>query len=131
MFSALQLDSMPPGIWSLGVTPDYTKTYEDVYTDAVERSAAHFDSLDVIGQCELDDDHAETRSRLPSWVPNWSRKSALERFELGTLATSHLAPLYQITTQQQGQRVLKVLGLATTAVRTIGPIAGPRRDHTI
>ncbi|KAK8130797.1 hypothetical protein PG999_003177 [Apiospora kogelbergensis] len=34
----------------LGVTPNYTKTYEEVYTTAVERSAAHFISLD--SQCE-------------------------------------------------------------------------------
>lgn len=113
---------------ALGVTPDYTKSYEDVYTDAVERSIAHFDSLDIMGQCELD--NAETGSRLPSWVPDWSRKSALERFELGTLATSHLAPLYHVTTERQS-RVLRVLGMVTTVVRTTGPIVGPRRDHTL
>ncbi|KAK8102994.1 hypothetical protein PG984_016140 [Apiospora sp. TS-2023a] len=107
----------------LGVTPDYTKTYEDVYTDAVQRSAAHFNSLDIIGQCELS--NIETGSRLPSWVPDRSQKSALERFELGALASSHLAPLYEYTTdtqKQQRQRVLRVLGVATTVVQTTGPI---------
>jgi hypothetical protein len=54
---------------SLRIRPDYGKSVEEVYTDAVVADFGQASSawLDVLAECELDE--AWTG---PSWVPNWA-----------------------------------------------------------
>lgn len=53
-----------------GIVPDYTRPVGDVYKDAFLHYIHTTADLSLLDSCELD-----TGSNIPSWVPDWSRKS--------------------------------------------------------
>jgi len=54
------------------LTPDYSKSAADAYTDTITRHTEYLKRLDLLPTVEF---HSQ---KLPSWVPNWEipRKSA-------------------------------------------------------
>jgi hypothetical protein len=52
----------------LGVTPDYFRGEEELYTDVARRVILHGKSLELFSTCVL----SSTGMQLPSWVPDWS-----------------------------------------------------------
>ncbi|CBY01644.1 hypothetical protein IAQ61_003456 [Plenodomus lingam] len=53
---------------SLGITPHYTCTAEDLFTDTTKRYIDQNSSLDLLLTCELSSKSLE----IPTWVPDWS-----------------------------------------------------------
>ena len=53
----------------LDLVPDYTKSYELVFTDVATRLLNRSSTLDVLASCHANGALPKT---LPSWVPNWS-----------------------------------------------------------
>jgi len=54
----------------IDITPDYTKTTKEVYTDLVKKHLALWSNLRILEYCELQ----EQPTDLPTWVPNWDVK---------------------------------------------------------
>ncbi|KAK8135497.1 Heterokaryon incompatibility protein 6-OR allele [Apiospora sp. TS-2023a] len=129
LFAVLHfLDNTSSG--GLGLKPDYTQTFEAVYINTVERCIETWRTLDVIGQCELSD--GPPTNSLPSWVPDWSRKSTKVCHNTGAFASSYISPLYTIIESQYlHQRVLRVAGVITTAIQETGPMIGPGQNYTL
>ncbi|KAF9487339.1 hypothetical protein BDN71DRAFT_1478720 [Pleurotus eryngii] len=83
---------------TLGIEVDYTKTWEEVYTDATKR-IINRGKIDVLSMVE----YPKTSSRLPSWVSdlNMTRRDSILRDVTITsirpfaaaASTSHLPPL--------------------------------------
>ncbi|KAF2142832.1 uncharacterized protein K452DRAFT_307745 [Aplosporella prunicola CBS 121167] len=55
------------------ITPDYSLSVEDVYTDTTRSIIEEHRNLKVLGICEQFYDQEPTLA-LPSWVPDWSRE---------------------------------------------------------
>jgi hypothetical protein len=53
---------------SLGITPDYARGVEELYTDVARRVILCSQRLDLFSTCVL----SSTGMQLPSWVPDWS-----------------------------------------------------------
>jgi hypothetical protein len=52
--------------------PDYTKSFEDVFTEVATYYLSTDGDLDLLGY--VDHDPASPNSSIPSWVPDWRRK---------------------------------------------------------
>lgn len=55
----------------LGIFPDYTKSVQEVYTNATVAHIQRYRSLNIICQSY----HGEPRLDLPTWVPDWTMQS--------------------------------------------------------
>ncbi|KAI0841774.1 HET-domain-containing protein [Hypoxylon sp. FL0890] len=69
--------------------PDYTQPYIDLYKQVTTRYIQSSDSLDILGQCELQDGMTH-----PSWVPDWSKSSNVSLAVVPQAFSSQLTPWY-------------------------------------
>lgn len=53
----------------INVEPDYSKTTAQVYQNLVLQYVDHYESLEILAYCELQND---TPAEMPTWVPNWA-----------------------------------------------------------
>ncbi|KAK7910730.1 HET-domain-containing protein [Apiospora marii] len=111
----------------LGIKPDYTQTFEVIYTNIVKGCIERWRALDIIGQCELSD--GPPANSLPSWVPDWSRKSTNQVYNTEALASSHISPLYTVI--QGHSKLLRVTGVITTSIQKTGPAITPMQTYTL
>jgi hypothetical protein len=59
------------------IAPDYTKTLESVFGDALEVILRQEKTLDILGYCRrymAPDEFDEVTKTWPSWLPEWSHK---------------------------------------------------------
>jgi hypothetical protein len=56
----------------LDFTPDYTKTYEEVYTGFSQAWIEQHGSLDVLGAVEATQETSDFYVKVPSWAPHWN-----------------------------------------------------------
>lgn len=85
-----------------GIVSDYTKPFGDIYKDAFLHYTQKTGDLSLLGSCEL-----ETGSRIPSWVPDWSRKSKCGTHFNGQCASPQFASWHKLHTND----VLRVAGV--------------------
>ncbi|KAL9618636.1 MAG: hypothetical protein Q9160_006677 [Pyrenula sp. 1 TL-2023] len=81
--------SLAPRAFAEKITVNYTLTAAQVYTDFMLRHLNHTSRFDLLPYCSAN----ESRARVPSWVPDWSkvRKSAvsdLYNFQAAGLSTA-------------------------------------------
>lgn len=74
-----------------GIMPDYNKPFGDVYKDAFLNYTYRACDLSLLGSCELG-----TGSHMPSWVPDWSRKSKFGNTIYRPLASSQIASWFEL-----------------------------------
>ncbi|KAF7516978.1 hypothetical protein G7054_g13950 [Neopestalotiopsis clavispora] len=91
----------------LGITPDYTKTTGQVYTDATWRMIKQARTLTVLEQCEL---YAALPG--PSWAPDWSRRPMFKTVSEDCRASSCL---WTKLPESDG-RILRVVGKRVTVI---------------
>ncbi|KAI1077756.1 HET-domain-containing protein [Whalleya microplaca] len=90
-------------------TPDYTKSYTELYTQVTLQWFSKYGRLNLLRHCELNES-----ALCPSWVPDWSKPGAT----LGTrtrvkYASSQLEAWYEL--RQPG--TLRVMGVSSTVVK--------------
>lgn len=90
-----------------GIVPDYTKPFGDVYKDAFLHYTQRNRDLSLFGSCKL-----ATRSHIPNWVPDWSRKSKCGTIINGQHASSHLASWHELQND-----VLRVAGVLVGTIQ--------------
>lgn len=102
------MSSLPDDIRE-GIVPDYTKPFGDVYKDAFLHYTQRQRSGDLclLGSCEL-----ETGSHIPSWVPDWSRKSKCGTIINGQRASSQLASWHELQ-----NNLLRVAGVLVGTIQ--------------
>lgn len=76
-----------------GIGPNYTKPFGDIHKDAFLHYTQRTGDLSLLGSCEL-----ETGSHIPSWVPDWSRKSKCGTIINRQRASSQFAPWHKLHT---------------------------------
>lgn len=54
---------------AIGIRPDYTRTFSEVFRDATAAVIRHHNSVAILTECQMSGVFS------PSWVPNWSEKS--------------------------------------------------------
>ncbi|KAF9499148.1 HET-domain-containing protein, partial [Pleurotus eryngii] len=106
---------------TLGIEVDYTKTWEEVYTDATKR-IINRGKIDVLSMVE----YPKTSSRLPSWVSdlNVTRRDSILRDVTVTsirpfaaaASTSHLPPL----DSDEQPRILTCRGVIVDRMHEVG-----------
>ena len=67
------------------IKPDYTKTVSQVYRDVVLSVLDHTNKISILGHCEMQEQPLESSDslQLPSWVPDWTIPSSIQRMETG------------------------------------------------
>ncbi|OTA60391.1 HET-domain-containing protein [Hypoxylon sp. EC38] len=101
------LSLLPEWERALVPQPDYNQPYIDIYKQVATRYIQSSDSLDILGQCVLQDDMT-----YPSWVPDWSKSSNVSLAVVPQAVSSQLTPWYDFP--QPG--VLRVACLPKTKV---------------
>ncbi|ETS81768.1 hypothetical protein PFICI_06770 [Pestalotiopsis fici W106-1] len=91
----------------LKITPDYTKTVGQVYTDAALRYIRRHQDLALLQQCELN-----LPIPGPSWVPDWSRNPGFCYLDTHSWANSCLSMSFALL----DGRVLQTHGKLITVI---------------
>lgn len=100
--------SLLPDYLREGIVPDYTKPFGDVYKDAILQYLRMTSDLSVLGSCEF-----ATGSEIPSWVPDWSRKSTSGSIIQGQHASSQIASWYEL----HADDMLRVAGVLVGTIQ--------------
>jgi hypothetical protein len=67
------LGLVPSGVYSAMTNPDYSMSAQEVYRHFVEVFVWGTYSLDILCHSQ----HSDTQDDLPSWAPDWSRRSRM------------------------------------------------------
>ncbi|KAI1374589.1 HET-domain-containing protein [Hypoxylon crocopeplum] len=89
-------------------SPDYSKSCAEIYTHTALQWFDYFGILDLITQCELQDD-----ASCPSWVPDWSRRFDLASTFAYQFASSQLQTCFELPQPD----VLRITGIRKTTVK--------------
>lgn len=95
------------------IQPDYTKSPEMIFTDAVKHVFEKTNSLNLLSSCELN----PKRLDIPSWVPDFSTYTtarSLSRVTFAPVASS-------LSNPPLVDRSLKVQGLSIASIQTLCP----------
>ncbi|KAE9375045.1 hypothetical protein N431DRAFT_335433 [Stipitochalara longipes BDJ] len=110
------LSMVPKFMRGSGITPDYTKSLRDVYTDAVKSIIAYTGNLDII----LGADMNESTQCTPTWVPDWSRP----RTTL-ILPTGYASGISRGASKFPSKGVLQVEGTISDSIIFAEPFQSP------
>lgn len=100
--------SLLPDYLREAIVPDYTKPFGDVYKDTFLCYLHRSRDLSLLGSCELG-----IGSRIPSWVPDWSRKFKCRGFPPGQCASSQIASWHELYAND----VLRVAGVLVGTIQ--------------
>ena len=92
----------------IGIKPDYTKSTTQVYEDVAIRFINHFNRLNILTSCEMQD----TLTEGPTWVPDW-QVDILTNPLWGVAASGE----FPAEVQYDNDGVLKVTGVHTATIK--------------
>jgi hypothetical protein len=93
----------------IGIKPNYSLTTGQVYQDVVLRFIPHFNTLNILASCEMQEKSLD----IPTWVPNWS---------VGNIADPLWTPLAHAQSpaaaEYLGNGVLSAAGIKVVSVES-------------
>ena len=110
IFALLSL--VPKSMRGFGITPDYTKSVQDVYTDAFKSIVSVRANLDILLAVEMD----ESTQWTPTWVPDWSHpRSSFQMLELYASCKSRGVPRFP------SERIMQIEGIIVDSIALTEP----------
>ncbi|KAH6657502.1 hypothetical protein BKA67DRAFT_532709 [Truncatella angustata] len=106
---------------ALRTVPDYTQTPTQVFEDVATRFIQSFKNLDILVACEFALNHAG-----PSWMPDWSKPTAVGCPESAFFGSLPVQMYTEIT-----DKALRAVGrIASLVEDTVEDIFGSCRSYT-
>lgn len=99
----------------LGIKPDYTLPTDEVYKDVVQRYISHYNSLDILRDCDVSRRGSQTNT--PTWIPDWTNKRAT-----GPMRFTQASGLTQCNVSYPEPGILRISAVHCATITTVQDI---------